>query len=445
MTQSTGITRWFNLLSRDKKKSRRRSRSTSGRWGSRLSFETLETREMLATTPILFNIPTDVANRGVEVAAFAQLTAPYTPSGQTQLPANTYVYFDPSVGPSGDYTAATTANDFSFDLTITGGQASFQLPDALVKGGQIVISVGGAPVITYTSGPSGGFASPTAGTSPTSYFGLFEYTIDGSGINIDASSVDQIGFPFTITTNPAAPNPANDGVGISQNRGNVFNLYGEYIASLGASAAEFKQSLTYGNGYRILAPSHLIDGTLGSERPVLHGLVQSDYSKGGKLVIQTPYYYWVTALGSAGGESAAGNSTQAVPFNKSVKGRNVPQRTVHVSWDQILAPPVTRSTAARPTNNRPPTWSAPCRAARRRPSRTPAMSARPPHRRPTATPSIRSTRTSTPTWTPSSPTTPHPIRSATPGTSTASPPHSRATRSRTIRSTALARSTPCSV
>ena len=145
MTQSTGITRWFNLLSRDKKKSRRRSRSTSGRWGSRLSFETLEAREMLATTPILFNIPTDVATRGVEVAAFAQLTAPYTPSGQTQLPANTFVYFDPTVGPSGDYTAATTANDFSFDLTITGGQASFQLPDAFVKGGQIVISVGSAP------------------------------------------------------------------------------------------------------------------------------------------------------------------------------------------------------------------------------------------------------------------------------------------------------------
>ena len=162
MTQATGITRWFNLLSRDKKKKgRRRPGPTSGRWGSRLSFETLESREMMATTPILFNIPTDVVNRGVEVAAFAQLTAPYTPSGQTQLPANTYVYFDPTVGPTGDYTAATTANDFSFDLTITGGQASFQLPDAFVKGGQIVISVGGAPVITY----SGGFASPTASTS----------------------------------------------------------------------------------------------------------------------------------------------------------------------------------------------------------------------------------------------------------------------------------------
>lgn len=336
MTQASGISRWLNLLSRDTKKKRRRPGPASNRWRSRLSFETLETREMMATTPIMFNIPTDVANRGVEVAAFAQLTASYTPSSGPALADGTFVYFDPTVGPNGDYTAATTANDFSFDLTITSGQASFDLPDAYVKGGQIVISVGGAPAITYTSGANGGFASPTAGTSPTSYFGLFEYTIDGSGINTDLSAVDQIGFPFTISANPAAPDPANDGVGIPQQRGDVFNLYGEYIASLGASATEFQQSLTDGNGYRILAPSHLIDGTLGSEIPVIDALLPGDYSKGGKLVIGTPYYYWVTALGSQGGETAAGNSQQAVPFNKSVSGHNVAMRTVNLSWNAIL-------------------------------------------------------------------------------------------------------------
>jgi hypothetical protein len=330
MKQSTGTSRWFQLVSRAKKTSRRRPGPASGRWGSRLSFETLENREMMATMPILFNIATDVATRGVEVAAFAQLTAPYAPSTGPALASDTYVYFDNSVN---DYAAASPGDDFSFDLTIAGGQASFDLPDAFVKGGQIVISVGDAPVITYTAS---GFASPTAGTSPTSYFGLFEYTIDGSGMNTDMSLVDQIGFPFTVSASPAAPNPANDGVGIPQKRGDVFNLYGEYIASLGASATEFKQSLTYGNGYRILAPSHLIDGTLGSERPVIDALVASDYSKGGKLVIQQPYYYWVTALGSQSGETAAGNSQQAVPFNNSVNGHNVAMRTVNLSWDAVL-------------------------------------------------------------------------------------------------------------
>ena len=231
----------------------------SQRWGTRLSFESLETREMMATVPVVFSLPSDVQTKGVEVAMFATLKADYTQqSGGAVIPDGTVVYFDPTLNSgAGDYATASATSDFTFALTVSAGQATVNLPDTFVKSGQIVIGVGGAPTITFnpaTATSPAGISTPTAFTNPTTNFGLFEYAIDGAGWNIDMSLVDQIGFPFTVTATPAPAAPDENGVGLTQNRGDLFNLYGSYIASLGADAASFQQSLTEGNGYRILAP-----------------------------------------------------------------------------------------------------------------------------------------------------------------------------------------------
>ena len=139
------------------------------------------------------------------------------------------------------------------------------------------------------------------------------------------SEVDQVGFPFTITTTPAAPMPAEDGVGITQNRTDLFNLYSQYIAGQGATAALFEESLTAGTPYRILAPQHLIEGT---QAPLAGAPA---YSAGGSLVTGDKYYYWITAT-DASGETSVSNVTQVVPYNNSQGGHNTPYDTAILNW-----------------------------------------------------------------------------------------------------------------
>ncbi len=192
--------------------------------------EQLEERCMMTgnTIPVTFNIPTDVASRGVWVEASGKLTADYT-SKTGVLAAGTVVYYDSSIG---DYQNAQGVSQVFFELPGTG--STIDLPNTDITGGQIVIVVGATattlPTLTYSSN---GMSTPTPQTAPDTYFGLFEYAVTGGGLNIDMSEVDEVGFPFTITTDPAGPIPANDGVGITQMRGDLFNLYSSYIASQG--------------------------------------------------------------------------------------------------------------------------------------------------------------------------------------------------------------------
>ena len=66
-----------------------------------------------------------------------------------------------------------------------------------------MIGVGSAPPVSYSSGS---ISTPSATDDPN-YWGLFEYAITADGLDIDMSEVDQVGFPFTITTTPARPCP----------------------------------------------------------------------------------------------------------------------------------------------------------------------------------------------------------------------------------------------
>ena len=132
--------------------------------------------------------------------------------------------------------------------------------------------------------------------------------------------------------------PANDGVGITQDRGDLFNLYSQYIAGEGTTASLFEESISAGAPYRILAPQHLIEGTqalLGSPT----------YSAGGSLVTGDTYYYWVTAT-DASGETSASNTTQVVPYNNSQNGHSTAYDTVNLSWSASPARRATTSIAA---------------------------------------------------------------------------------------------------
>jgi hypothetical protein len=293
----------------------------------RLMLEPLEKRELLAgdTIPVNFVIPADVAAKEVYLSVFATLLADYTNANNDLLRDGTVVVFDPSVGTDGDYVDASTAASLTYELPL--GTPVVDLPNTYVKAGQIVIGVGSAPIVTYSSG----IATPTSSTNPDNYFALFEYALDAGGLDIDVSNVDQVGFPFTVMTDPAPPLPANEGVGITQHRGDLFNMYGEFIAAQGAGAAEFQKAITYGDGYRILAPQNFLDG---NQAPNQDPFTSANYAKGGSLVIQQDYYYWVTAT-NGDGETAASNVQQAVPYNKSTSKGNVPMQTAIVTWDEF--------------------------------------------------------------------------------------------------------------
>lgn len=295
----------------------RRMGAPRKRLGTRHShIEELEPRWCPSAVPVTFNIPADVAARGVYVSVSATLEANYTNNQGITLNSGTVVYYDSSIN---DYAAVTSSSSLTYELSGTG--AVVELPNTFVTGGQIVIGVGSAPPVSYASGA---VQAPPATNDPN-YWGLFEYAITSGGLDIDMSEVDQVGFPFTITTTPAAPMPADEGVGITQNRTDLFNLYNQYIAGQGATAALFEESISAGQPYRILAPQHLIEGT---QAPVAGA---PTYSAGGSLVTGDTYYYWVTAT-DASGETSVSNVTLAVPFNDSQNGHNIAMDTVNLSW-----------------------------------------------------------------------------------------------------------------
>ena len=207
------------------------------RGSCRSQVEPLEPRWYPSSIPVTFNIPPDVLSRGVYAEVSGTLTTSYTNNQSQVLASGTLVYYNSTIG---DYSAATSSSVLTFQLPNTG--ATVNLPNVDVTGGQIVIGVGSAPPVSYSSGS---ISTPSATDDPN-YWGLFEYAITSSGLDIDMSEVDQVGFPFTITTTPAAPVPANDGVGITQDRGDLFNLYSQYIAGEGSTASLFEESISAG-------------------------------------------------------------------------------------------------------------------------------------------------------------------------------------------------------
>lgn len=314
---STLASRWFGFdpaaRSSAEKLPRRRQRLG-------LKVESLESRQMLSTTPIQFNVPTEVLGFGVYAAFTAQLTADYVNKGGHTIPNGTYVYYDNALA---DYAAATSSSNYSFQITASGQQA--QLPNTDVKGGEIDIGVGSAPVISYTSD---GFSTPTPSTSPTQIYGLVEYAYTSGGLDLDLSEVDQVGFPFTITSDPDAPAPAQDGVGLNLTRSEFFSRYLPYITSQGAVAAPFEQLYTDGIPYRLIAPQ---DSLASQDLPTLN---PPGLQFGGALTAKTTYYYWVTGT-SAFGETAPSNWQQVVTAPKSVNGHNVSRRTVLLNWTEV--------------------------------------------------------------------------------------------------------------
>jgi hypothetical protein len=177
-------------------------------------------------------------------------------------------------------------------------------------------------VVSYTSK---GISTPVPDpTNIDHIYALFEYTIDKDGVDVDVSNVDQVGFPFTIKTTPMPDAPGNFGVGIAQTRGDLFNLYNQYVTDHGANAAMFKMSVD-SEQLRIMAPQNVVEyapqAQVFQEAPTL--------SAGGGLAGSTTYNYWITATRGYSGETEPGNVQNIKTDPADTPGGRY---TINLSW-----------------------------------------------------------------------------------------------------------------
>jgi hypothetical protein len=202
-------------------------------------------------------------------------------------------------------------------------QATITLPDPSQIGltsGVIVLSVGrpmplqvlgkqvsnaGVEVTVPTVG------SPTPGTNANDVFGLFEFGLTSGSLDFDVSEVDQVGFPFSVTTQgapPPVPADSVSGVGMRQDRTTLFDGFSTFINNTSLTSQQAWQFLRgapnaanapFAAGTRITAPQD-ITGVLLKNPPTLTAVTPAGSSGTGATAS-----YWITAIGATGGESMA--------------------------------------------------------------------------------------------------------------------------------------------
>jgi len=226
----------------------------------------------------IFNAPAEVANKGVYAAIFGMITDfAYTNSAGTSIPIGSNVYFNGSdyfeVPSSGVLPLVTLFQPSSQPSKVCSEMLSFniQLTNAHITAGIIVISVGSMIQLLT----NGSVAVPTSTTYPTDVFGLMEFTFNNNGLDIDISQVDQIGFPFTLNSDPPPGFPAQNGVGMPLNRNRFFCLFQNYPDfKKDAPGHCFLECCTRGNingtQYRLVAPQDVLlsDANQGISSPL---------------------------------------------------------------------------------------------------------------------------------------------------------------------------------
>jgi hypothetical protein len=266
------------------------------------------------------------------------------------LPSGGLILQMPSATATGNYTYVDVVNGQNlpmFNLFPDAGtlpssndlvSAVVNLPDPTTSGilsGVAVIGVGSAPALVVGNSTVG---TPTPVTNPNDIFGVFEWgLVKGAGSNgtldFDVSQVDQVGFPFRSTTKTVAPpRPADPtlGVGMRQNREDLFGGFVAFLQALPAEAnallfaqgAAENTSSPFPVDIRITAPQDIIGGFIANP-PVALGAYPT--SGNATMAVVTAYYV-ITATQGNGSESEASNI---------ISGTNTPntqESSLQIEW-----------------------------------------------------------------------------------------------------------------
>ncbi|MEI8228437.1 MAG: hypothetical protein WCH77_09285 [Planctomycetota bacterium] len=286
----------------------------------------------LATSPVQVSTNVAVSYAGTTGTTFTGVTA--FPSGSLpSLPSGGNVYQLPGPDAATAYLPVPTSGNLPLvNLFPTAGSipgsgtttttATLQLPDPKVTGilsGVIVLSVG-TPIALPVSmksvtnlGPAtvATVGSPTPATNANDVFGIFEWGLTSKQIDFDVSEVDQVGFPFSVTTTGTAPPPPADpvnGVGMRQDRTTLFDGFKTFIQNAATGAVSYAPAKAFLQGAADVPnfPGVPVNTRLTAPQDIIGNLLQSP-----PLAVALPTgpagppaeaYYWVTAV-SAEGES----------------------------------------------------------------------------------------------------------------------------------------------
>lgn len=278
---------------------------------SRMVLEHLEPRWNPTNymTSFVFDIPASVASLGVKAGMYSNKP------DSIYLDPNTNKFATiPTAGPSGKqlplFTLALPGSyqkDQQFTLNIpfpdTTGPGGGEF-----KGGELILFVGdvvnGLPI---TPGKNT-VGAPTAAADPSNSFPQDNYAQieltyippgqSGEGLDIDSSSVDNVGFPFTITyptTGPGSSGFPINPLGITLSQQNLYNSFNNLVDN-GTIPQEFRQCSTFNqqqdqNNIQIIAPGDILSHN--ASAPIIHSVNQVPTP--GNLDANYNYFYVITA------------------------------------------------------------------------------------------------------------------------------------------------------
>jgi hypothetical protein len=267
----------------------------------RLAFEPLEFRQMLSAstvTTLTLNIPAEAAHQGIEAVLYDSVTNKYldstgnyvsAPAGSGKLPCLTLV----------PASTSTSTEPTSVQLPIP-----YEGQD--MNGGNLIIYVG--PVntgVTHTGSTINAPSLPLVPnvTTPTTAdnYAQFEFTYTvTAGLDVDSSTVDTSGYPFTIVS-PSSANVAYplSAVGITLSQSDVLTNFNAAISS-NESASAFAQCATYvqqqdSSALELVAPKDILSND--TTTPVCQPTLTTG---SGSLPGNCYYYYVITAYSDTG-------------------------------------------------------------------------------------------------------------------------------------------------
>ena len=298
----------------------------------RMELEHLESRWNPTNymTSFVFDIPASVASLGVKAGMYSNTDSIY-------LDPNTNQFVTiPTAGSSGNQLPLITLaapgsyqKDQQFTLNIpypaTTGPGGGEF-----KGGELILFVGDVVNGLPISPNSNSVGAPTAAANPSTSvppdnYAQIELTYipsgSGAGLDIDSSSVDNVGFPFTLTyptTGPGASGFPINPLGITLSQTNLYNTFNNLIDN-GIIPQEFQQCSTFNQqqdqgNIQIIAPGDILSHN--ATTPVINAVQQ--VSTTGNLQANYNYFYVITAysdnliesynLDTATGAVTTGNS-----------------------------------------------------------------------------------------------------------------------------------------
>ena len=246
--------RFFQLESKKNLPCRKKS--------SRMALEFLEPRwnPTADMTTFQFDVPASVANLGVQVGVYSntdhiylagtlgQQTFQTIPSAQV-TGSSEHLQLITLVSPGTYQTSQSVSLAIPFPASTFPNNGEF-------RGGELIIFVGdvvnGLPITPGTNsvGAPTAAANPSTNIAPDNYAQI-ELTYipqgSGAGLDIDSSSVDNVGFPFTLTYPTSGLGSTNfpiNPLGITLSQNNLYSTFNTLVEN-GIIPQEFQQCSTF--------------------------------------------------------------------------------------------------------------------------------------------------------------------------------------------------------